>query len=152
TRQRLKEAGISEALRLIREEEPPTPSTWLNACANGLAAISAQRKLEPARLTRELRGELDWIVMKALEKDRGRRYQTANGLVRDLERYLHDEPVEAYPPSPGYRLRKFMRKHRKLFGMAAAFVLLLTSATLVSLWQAIRATQAEYATSQEKDR
>src|SRR5262249_22139178 len=66
--------------------------------------------------------------------------------------YLHDEPVEAYPPSPGYRLRKFMRKHRKLFGMAAAFVLLLTSATLVSLWQAIRATQAEYATSQEKDR
>jgi WD40 repeat protein/serine/threonine protein kinase len=152
TKQRLKEAGMSEALRLIRDEEPPTPSTRLSACKDGLASISAQRKLDPARLTREVRGELDWIVMKAVEKDRSRRYQTANGLARDLERYLHDEPVEACPPSTSYRLRKFARKNRKLLGVATAFALLLISATLVSLGQAIRATQAEHATGQEKDR
>jgi WD40 repeat protein len=152
TKQRLKEAGISEALRVIRDEEPPTPSTRLSACKDALASISAQRKLDPARLTREVRGELDWIVMKALEKDRSRRYQTANGLARDLERYLHDEPVEACPPSARYRLGKFARKNRKLLGVATAFALLLTSATLVSLWQAIRANQAEFATSREKDR
>jgi WD40 repeat protein len=152
TKQRLKEAGMSEALRLIRDEEPPTPSTRLSTCKDGLASISAQRRLDPAQLTKEVRGELDWIVMKALEKDRSRRYQTANGLARDIQRYLQDEPVEACPPSATYRLRKFARKNRKLLGVATAFALLLISSTLVSLWQAIRATQAEYATGREKDR
>src|SRR5262249_19607875 len=110
-----------------------------------------QRRLEPARLTRELRGELDWIVMKALEKDRSRRYHTANGLARDIERYLNGEVVEACPPSAGYKLRKFARKNGKLLGAAVAFGLLLTAGTVVSLWQAVRATQAEYAESQAKD-
>ena len=84
---------------LIREEEPPRPSTRLSGSGEALVRISAQRKTEPAQLARLLRGELDWIVMKALEKDRGRRYETASGLARDVERYLADEPVEACPPS-----------------------------------------------------
>src|SRR5215469_11056071 len=112
TRERLKQAGMSEALRLIREEEPPKPSSRLSELQRVRGQISAQRKLEPERLTRDLRGDLDWIVMKALEKDRDRRYQTANGLARDIERYLNDEPVEACPPSARYRLRKLLRRHR----------------------------------------
>src|SRR5262249_25671607 len=79
---------------------------------DSLVSISAQRHMEPAQLTKLVRGELDWIVMKALEKDRTRRYQTANGLARDLERYLADEPVAAWPPSAAYRLRKSAPEHR----------------------------------------
>jgi hypothetical protein len=90
-----------------------------------------------------VRGELDWIVMKALEKDRSRRYETANGFARDIQRYLADEPVEACPPSPMYRLRKITRKHWKGLATAAAFVLLLAAAALASTWQAIRAKLAE---------
>jgi serine/threonine protein kinase len=123
TRERLKQAAMTEALRLIREEEPPKPSTRLSESQRARGQISAQRTLEPERLTRELRGDLDWIVMKALEKDRDRRYQTANGLARDIERYLHDEPVEACPPSAVYRLRKFAHKNRKLLAAGAAFPL-----------------------------
>src|SRR5207253_7309372 len=111
-RARLKQAAFTEMLRLIREEEPPKPSTRLSESKNSLPSISAQRQMEPAKLAKLVRGELDWIVMKALEKDRGRRYETANGLARDLERYLADEPVEACPPSAAYRTKKFLRKHR----------------------------------------
>jgi len=109
--QRFKAAAWHEMLRLIKDEEPPRPSTRLSSGAV-LPSVAAQRRLEPVKLTKLVRGELDWIVMKCLEKDRGRRYETANGLARDLGRYLHDEPVEACPPSTGYRLRKFVRKHR----------------------------------------
>ena len=98
TKQRLKETALAEVLRTIREEEPPKPSTRLSGSKDGLAAISAQRHMEPVQLTRLVRGELDWIVMKAMEKDRSRRYETANGLARDIERYLADEPVQAGPP------------------------------------------------------
>ncbi len=152
TKQRLKEAEVTEALRLIREEEPPKPSSRLRGSKDSLASISALRKLEPAKLTKEIRGELDWIVMKALEKDRSRRYETADRLARDIESYLNDEPVEAGPPSASYRLRKFARKNRKLLGVAAAFALLMTAGTVASLWQAVRATQAEQTASQERDR
>src|SRR5436309_1487868 len=107
THERLKQSVMTEALRLIREEDPPKPSTRLSESKESLTAISMQRKLEPAQLTREVRGDLDWIVMKCLEKDRARRYETANGLARDIERHLSDEPVEAFPPSGLYRLRKF---------------------------------------------
>jgi tetratricopeptide (TPR) repeat protein len=92
-----------------------------------------------------VRGELDWIVMKALQKDRSRRYETANSFARDIERYLHDEPVEAGPPSAAYRLQKFSRKHRVALALAAAFAAVLMAATAVSMWQAIRATRAEAA-------
>src|SRR5687767_6597150 len=109
---RLKQAAFDEVRRIIREEEPPRPSTRLSTLGDQAKTICARRKSEPAQLGRLVRGELDWIVMKALEKDRRQRYETANGLARDVERYLHDEPVAACPPSAGYRLRKFASRHR----------------------------------------
>jgi hypothetical protein len=117
-RQKLRSAAFTEMLRMIREEEPPRPSTRLSASGDKLPTISAQRKTEPAKLAKLVRGELDWIVRKALEKDRGRRYETANGFARDIERYLADEPVQACPPSARYRLGKFVRRHRA--GLAVA--------------------------------
>jgi serine/threonine protein kinase/tetratricopeptide (TPR) repeat protein len=119
-KQRFKDAAFQEILRLIKEEEPPKPSTKLSGSAS-LPAIAAQRGLEPAQLSRTIRGELDWIVMKALEKERSRRYETANGLTRDLERYLHDEPVEACPPSLGYRASKFARRNMRVLVTASLF-------------------------------
>ncbi|MFO0888896.1 MAG: serine/threonine-protein kinase [Isosphaeraceae bacterium] len=141
-RERLRQVGYGEILRRIREEEPPRPSTRLSE-VDTLPSLSAERDIEPSRLRRLLRGELDWIVMKALEKDRSRRYETSNALARDVERYLADEPVEAGPPTATYRLRKFARKHRTLLAVGTAFVTLLTLAAGVSTWQAIRATRAE---------
>src|SRR5581483_9344579 len=107
---RLKEAAYGEILRMIREEEAPKPSTRLSDSGEALASISANRHMEPAKLTKLLRGELDWIVMKCLEKDRNRRYETANGFAADVQRYLNDEPVQACPASTRYRLRKFVRR------------------------------------------
>jgi WD40 repeat protein/serine/threonine protein kinase len=145
TRERLEQASISEVLRAIREEDPPKPSARLSTLKNSLASIAAQRKLEPALLIRMVRGELDWIVMKALDKDRSRRYATANGLARDIERYLQDEPVEAGPPSVWYKVRKLAGKHRTLLGTAGAFALLLTAGIIVSTWLAVLATRAKRA-------
>jgi serine/threonine protein kinase len=130
TKQRLKETALADLLRSIREEEPPRPSTRLSASKDQLASISAQRQTEPAQLRKLLRGELDWIVMKALEKDRTRRYETANGFARDLQRYLADEPVEAGPPSAAYRLCKLARKHRRLLVTAGAVLGLLVLAVV----------------------
>jgi tetratricopeptide (TPR) repeat protein len=127
-------------LHRIREAEPPRPSMRL-AKDERKAELAAGRQMEPAKLERLVRGELDWIVMKALEKDRNRRYQTANGLARDVQRYLAGEPVEAGPPSAGYRLRKYAQKHRAALAMAGAFAVVLVVATTISVWQAIRATR-----------
>ena len=98
-----------------------------------------QRKTEPARLAKLVRGELDWIAMRALEKDRTRRYETANGLARDVERYLDGDPVEAGPPSAAYRLRKLIRKHRAALTTAGLFAALLVVSVLVSTALAVRA-------------
>ncbi|HZN36336.1 MAG TPA: serine/threonine-protein kinase, partial [Pirellulaceae bacterium] len=117
-----KDAAFAEILRLIKEEEPARPSLKLSGSAS-LPSIAAQRSVEPAQLSRTVKGDLDWIVMKSLEKERSRRYETANGLARDIERYLHDEPVEACPPSLRYRLGKVLRRHRGP-AIAAALVLL----------------------------
>jgi len=106
-----KHGAMLEMLRIVREVDPPRPSTKLSS-AEDLPNIAANRSIEPARLAKALQGELDWVVMKALEKDRTRRYETANGLSRDIQRYLSDEVVEARPPSVAYRLRKFARRHR----------------------------------------
>src|SRR5262249_38815454 len=130
TTERRQNSSLLEVLRAIREEEPPRPSTRLSDSAEALPAISAQRQTDPARLRKLLRGELDWIVMKTLEKERGRRYDTANSLARDVERYLNDEPVEACPPSPGYRLRKFLRRHKGRV-MAAGGILAVLGVGLV---------------------
>jgi hypothetical protein len=129
-------------VRLIKEEEPPRPSVRLSN-SNNLPKIAATRRTEPAKLSNVLRGEIDWIIMKCLEKDRSQRYETANGLARDIERYLHDEPVEACPPSAGYRLRKFTRKYRMPVTVATTFTLLLVVGIVVSARQAVRATRAE---------
>src|SRR5262249_60351632 len=104
---RVRGAAYAEVLRMIKEEEPPSPSTRLSDSGEALASISAKRQTEPAKLTSVVRGELDWIVMKTLEKDRNRRYETAKDFAADVQRYLADEPVLACPPSAGYRLRKF---------------------------------------------
>src|SRR5205814_1475089 len=118
-KQRFATAAFDEIRRIIREEEPPTPSTRLSTLGAGLVAMSAQRKIEPGKLSALLRNELDWIVMKALEKDRTRRYETANGLAADVLRFLSGEPVQAHPPSASYRLKKFVRKNRGQVAAAA---------------------------------
>jgi tRNA A-37 threonylcarbamoyl transferase component Bud32 len=138
----MEKGGLLEMLRVIREQEPSKPSTKLST-AEGLPALAANRGTEPAKLTRLVRGELDWIVMKALEKDRARRYETANGLAMDVRRYLADEPVAAGPPSAMYRLRKFARRNRAALTTAAAIGLLLVAGITISTWQAVRAKQAE---------
>jgi WD40 repeat protein len=154
TRKELERAGVLEMLCVIREQEPSKPSTKLST-AEGLPALAAKRGTEPKRLTRLLRGELDWIVMKALEKDRGRRYETANGFAMDLQRYLADEPVLAYPPSAGYRLRKWAWRHRTLVGvttLSAAAVLLALAAVTWQWGVAVQASKdKEQARKAEQD-
>ncbi len=143
THRRVKEAALLEILRIIREEEPPRPSTRLSQSTESLPSISAQRQTEPARLTRLVRGELDWIVMRALEKDRNRRYETSNALAMDVQRYLADEPVQACPPSTWYRLRKVALRNKGLLTAATVVFLALIAGTAVATWQAVRATRAE---------
>ena len=142
TAKQLRSAAFSEMLRIIREVEPPKPSTKVSTAKN-LPTVAAARKLEPKKLAALMRGDLDWIVMKCLEKERSRRYETANGLAMDLRRYLHGDPVEAGPPSAWYRSRKFARKHAGALATAGLFALLLLLATVSSIWLTIRATRAE---------
>ena len=149
-KQRLETAPFDETLRIIREEEPPKPSSKLGA-SDALPSIAAARHTEPARLSKEVRGDLDWIVMKALEKDRNRRYETVSALAADIVHHLADEPVAAGPPSRLYRAGKFVR--RNLVPVAAAF--LVAAATIggvaASAWQAVRATRAERSALAERD-
>jgi serine/threonine protein kinase len=149
-RGRLKGAALLEVLRLIREQDPERPSTRLSSVETA-PSVAAARGTEPAKLTKLVRGDLDWIVLKCLEKDRERRYQTANGLARDLERYLADEPVAAGPPGAAYRLRKFARRHK---GPVLAAVLVLVT-LLVGIagttWGLVWAQQARQV-AQDKDR
>jgi eukaryotic-like serine/threonine-protein kinase len=147
-RKQVQEIAYVELLRMLKEDEPPRPSTRLSQSGDTLTAISSKRGTEPGQLRKAVRGDLDWIVMKCLEKDRTRRYETANGLARDVERYLNDEPVTACPPSSGYRLRKFARKYRTGLAVAALAVVLLVAGMVASTWQAVRATRAEEATRQ----
>jgi serine/threonine protein kinase len=141
---RLHAASYDELRRIIREEDPPCPSARISTLAEKLATtIAERRRTDPGRLQQTVRGELDWIVMKCLEKDRNRRYDTAGSLGRDIERYLRDEPVQACPPSAAYRLHKFVRRNRAALvsvGLVAAALLV---GTAVSISQAVRATQAE---------
>ena len=141
-KKRIRTAALDELVRLIREEEPPRPSARLSTSGD-LPSLAASRRTEPARLAGMVRGEVDWIVMKCLEKDRTRRYETANSLAKDVERYLADEQVEACPPSAGYRLRKFARRYQAPLTAAAIFTALLLAGIVISTWQAVRATKAE---------
>jgi tetratricopeptide (TPR) repeat protein len=144
SRKELEKAGMVEMLRVIREQEPSKPSTKLST-AEGLPTLAANRGTEPAKLTRLVRGELDWIVMKALEKDRNRRYETANGFARDIQRYLADEPVEACPPSVGYRLRKFARRNKGRLAVAALVLFFLASMGGVAGWAALQQAKQQAA-------
>ncbi len=133
-RERMRELSYDEMRRIIREEEPPKPSTRISTLGKAATAVSMQRQSEPRQLSRLFRGELDWIVMKALEKDRNRRYETTNGLARDIQRYLMHEPVEACPPSVGYRLRKLVRRHRLALAVSGLILLFILSLGTVVGW------------------
>jgi len=140
----LASAGYDEMRRIIREVEPPRPSSRLSTVAGEeRTTIAKARHVAPDKLSRLVEADLDWIVMKAIEKDRARRYETANGLAADIGRFLADEPVTARPPSAGYQFRKFARRNKAALRVAAAIAAVLVAATLVSTWQAIRATRAE---------
>ncbi|MCC7333447.1 MAG: protein kinase [Pirellulaceae bacterium] len=140
--QRLHAAAFEELLKIIREEEPPRPSIKLGS-SQSLPAIAANRRIEPQKLSALVRGELDWIVMKALEKDRARRYETANGFAEDVRRYLDNESVLACPPSRMYRARKFVYRNKFLLIASALVFLALIAGIAGTGWQAYRATQAE---------
>jgi serine/threonine protein kinase/WD40 repeat protein len=133
---RMRQAGYDEIQRMIREEEPPRPSTRLSTLGDSLGTVASRRGTEPGKLTRQLRGELDWIVMKALEKERDRRYGTANAFAEDIRHHLADEPVSASPPSRLYRLRKTIRRNKVAITTATVVVTALAAAAVVSLWQA----------------
>ena len=141
---RIRRAAYDEIRRIIREEEPPRPSTRISTLGETRTAIAAHRQVDADRLRQLVRGDLDWIVMKALEKDRTRRYETANGLARDIVRYLGDQPVDACPPSTTYRFRKFARRNRMVLTTAGLVSVALMLGTLLSTWQAVRATRAEH--------
>jgi tetratricopeptide (TPR) repeat protein len=134
----LRRAGFAEIQRIIREKEPDRPSTRITQLGTASTEAAKNRRTEPRRLASELRGDLDWITMRALEKDRTRRYQTANALAADVRRHLSNEPISAGPPSTAYRAGKFVRRHR--FGVAAAatLVLLLAAFTVAMAVQAQR--------------
>jgi WD40 repeat protein/serine/threonine protein kinase len=155
-KERFKEASYDEIRRIIREEEPAKPSTRISTLGQAATTVSANRKSEPRRLSQLFRRELDWIVMKALEKDRDRRYDTASNLAADVQRYLHDEPVQACPPSAIYRVRKFARRNQVALLTASAIglvVLLAVAGLAVSttlIWQANKELRLERGRAEEK--
>ncbi|HEY1599159.1 MAG TPA: protein kinase [Pirellulales bacterium] len=140
---RVREATYDELRRIIREEEPRRPSAFVETLGHTRTIAASRRRVHPERLAQVLCGDLDWIVMKALEKNRRRRYATASGLARDIERYLRDEPIEARPPSAIYRFQKFARRNRAAITTVALVCAALICGTIVSTWQAVRATHAE---------
>jgi serine/threonine protein kinase len=149
----LKKVGLDEMRRIIREEEPPTPSQRLSTLeAKAYSTVSERRGVDERRLRQLLQGELDWIVMKALEKDRNRRYESASALAADVQRYLNDEPVAACPPSAGYRLRKYWRRNRRFLITAGLFAAVLGAATVVSTWQAVVARDAQHQAEADRER
>ena len=139
----LKQAGYDEMRRIIREVEPPRPSariSTLNAAA--LSTVADRRQVDPRKLSQQLHGELDWIVMKAMEKDRNRRYVTASALALDIQHYLNDEPVQACPPSISYRLHKIARRYRAPLAIAGVLLMTMVGATAVSIRYAFVADAA----------
>ncbi len=152
-RETLGRAGLDEVRRIIREEEPTRPSRRVSTLgAPERSTVSGRRGLDERRLVHLLRGDLDWVAMKALEKDRNRRYESAGAFAADVERYLADEPVEAGPPSAWYRLRKAARRNRAALVSAGLVAAALVAGTAVSTWQAVRARTAQHQAEAERDR
>src|SRR5262249_44931062 len=132
----LQAAGLEQMRRTIREEEPVRPSTRVGSLrGEDLTTTAAKRGLEAPKLINVLRGDLDWIVMKALEKDRTRRYETANALGMDVEHYLKNEPILARPPNKVYRFQKLVRRNKLAFAAASSLAATLLIGALVSTWQ-----------------
>jgi len=148
----LRAAGFQAILRVIREQEPVKPSTKVRQMGASSAASAEKRKEEPRSFARRLQGELDWITLKALEKDRARRYGTASELSADLARYLHDEPVLAGPATAAYRVRKYAARHRFGLAAAAAVLMLLAGFTVVQAVELRRVRQERDRADRERDR
>ena len=149
--QMLASASPEEIRRIIREVEPPKPSRRLRTTAGEeRVRLAKARHIEPSKVNRLVDPDLDWIVMKAIDKDRTRRYQTANGLALDIRRFLADELVSARPPSAAYQFGKFARRHKLALRVAVGIATVLVAATLVSSWQAVRATRAEQRAKEQK--
>ena len=142
-RETFRTAAFDEVRRIIREDEPPKPSTRLSSLGETISTVSHCRGSGPKQLSRAVQGELDWVVMRALEKDRVRRYQTVNDFAADVMRYLADRPVEACPPSAGYRFSKYARRNRAALTTAVLLCLTLVFGIAASALQAVRATAAE---------
>jgi serine/threonine protein kinase/tetratricopeptide (TPR) repeat protein len=149
--ERLRTVGYDEMRRIIREERPPKPSTRISTMGQAAATVWAQRQSDPKRLSQLVRGELDWVVMKALEKDRNRRYESASAFAADVLHYLHDEPVLACPPSASYRLGKFVRRNKGPVVAVSVFVLLLVAGILGTTTSLVQALAAKRVTLKERD-
>ena len=148
----LRSKGYAEMQRIIQEEEPPKPSTKLSTMGEALTGIAAYRQSSPESLRKSVRGDLDWIVMKCLEKDRTRRFETANGLAADLKRHLDNEPIVARPPSAAYRFQKAWRRNKVVYTAAIAVAIALLLGTGISVWQAWIANVAHERAVQEERR
>ncbi len=151
-KERLRKAGFAEVQRIIRDEEPPKPSVRLSTAGERLTVIAKDRKIDPKRLHQLVRGELDWVVMKALDKDRSRRYSTASSFADDLDRFLAGDTVEACPPSTVYRWRKLVRRHRNLCGTAAVLSTALMLGIVTTSMQWRRAEREKAQTIAERGR
>jgi serine/threonine protein kinase/tetratricopeptide (TPR) repeat protein len=149
SRKELKAAAFDEVVRILKEVEPPKPSTRLSG-SGSLPSIAAVRQTDPRKLTKLVRGDLDWIVMKCLEKERGRRYETANGLALELQRYLTEEPVLAGPPGATYRLRKFVRRNKGPMAAAALVLGVLLAGIVGTSWGLLWANDARKAETEQR--
>ncbi len=148
----MRAAGFDGMLRMIREKEPPRPSSRLRLLGETAAAVASRRRMDPPRLNRLLKGDLDWITMRAMEKDPARRYQSVNDLLEDVRRYLQDRPVHAGPPSTAYRLRKLARRRRAAVVAAAVVVLGVVLGITGLTTGLVRAKRAERVARQEAGR
>ncbi|MGB8470917.1 MAG: serine/threonine-protein kinase, partial [Candidatus Sulfotelmatobacter sp.] len=142
---------LDELLRRLREEEPASPSTRVSGDRDPSSATAEARGTVPKQLAALLRGDLDWITMKAIEKDRTRRYGTPSELAADIRRYLNHETVSARPASTSYRLRKYVQRHQALVAGVATVALVLVAGVAVSTFEAIRARQAQRVALRERD-
>jgi serine/threonine protein kinase/WD40 repeat protein len=149
-RKSLGKAAVLEILRIVREFEAPRPSAKLSTI-DTLPTVAANRGTEPAKLSRLMKGELDWLVMKALEKDRTRRYDTPGSFAQDIERYLGHEAILARPPSTRYKLRKFVRRNRVAVLTVTVVAVAVLAGAVVATWQAVRASNAERETAAQRD-
>jgi WD40 repeat protein/serine/threonine protein kinase len=146
----LAKAALDEIRRMIRETEPPKPSTRLRTLGEKITDVAKHRRVEPMALSKIVRGDLDWIVMKCLDKDRQRRYETANGLAMDIQRHLQNELVTASPPSALYKVQKFAHRNKGTLTAMTAIAVFLIAGAVVSTWQAVRARRAESKEKQER--